>query len=132
MRKFTGYKVYKLFNDNDDKYYIGSTRQQLSRRIANHRIDGRKLRYNSNMLNHFNEIGWDNVKIILVERISDDSTKEDLVKKENEYINRKDDNCLNMIKSIRTKEERLEYYRTHKSTYCKLCKKLYRKTHNCI
>ena len=61
-------KVYKLVNNVDDKIYVGSTCNELSKRKYSHKAMGRRKtdRY---VYQHLNEIGWDNVSIILIEEV---------------------------------------------------------------
>ena len=60
-------KIYKLVSDVDNHKYIGSTCQALSKRLCDHRSKARTKRKRK-VYKHFNEIGWDNVRIVLIER----------------------------------------------------------------
>ena len=52
-------KIYKLYSLVDDKFYIGSTMQDLNARLAQH--------ISKNSIAHFRDvIGWDNVLIEMV------------------------------------------------------------------
>jgi len=109
-------KIYKLYCD-DGHYYFGSTiAHYLCKRIAGHKSDGQKESFKHNKLHsHINRIGWDRVKIILVEEI-DYTTKDDLRRKENEYIVKAlaDPLCLNHNRAIVTEEERHVQWRKGK------------------
>ncbi len=77
-------RVYKILNDIDDLVYIGSTKQILCRRMAEHRklaLKGcaRKL------YNHMREIGAEHFKILGVREYKDIS-KDRLKYKEDKYI----------------------------------------------
>jgi group I intron endonuclease len=59
-------KIYKLVSDVDDKFYVGSTaKQRLCNRKAGHKIDAKTKPTPAHI--HFNKIGWENVKIVLIE-----------------------------------------------------------------
>lgn len=67
-------KIYKLVNDVDDKIYVGSSCNILSTRFGWHK-KAAKLNPDRRVYNHLNEIGWESVKIILVEEYPCDSKK---------------------------------------------------------
>lgn len=102
-------KIYKLQCD-DGYFYIGSSTQPLHKRFADHKKQS--LVENSNVYKHINEIGWDKVRIILVEDYSCEN-KQQLVRKEDSVIRTyKDDSmCLNMRVAFRTEEQKQEYVR---------------------
>ena len=91
--------IYKLINSENELYYIGSTVQKLSKRMATHRSDVKNNKRPNNILHKkMVEIGIDKWNIQLLETI-DNITKRELVRKEDEYINLNDENCLNIKKS---------------------------------
>ena len=104
-------KIYCLWC-NDEYYYIGSTKNELRCRLRDHKSASKK-QIERKVYKHINEIGWDNVKIQLIENYPCDSIEE-LHLKENEYIcsMRGDDHCLNMKASTYTEED-LIYYKKH-------------------
>lgn len=110
-------KIYRLLC-NDGHYYYGSTIVNLSRRLYSHKDSSKKM--TSKLYNHINKIGWDNVKIELIENFPCEN-REQLRKKENEYIisTINDSLCLNTLKSHITDEERdkrcKNYYLENKS-----------------
>ena len=57
-------KIYKLLCD-DDHYYYGSTITTLINRFYNHKSSSKLM--TSKLYKHINNIGWDKVKILLVE-----------------------------------------------------------------
>lgn len=65
MGKYSNGKIYKLVNDVNDEIYVGSTCNSLSKRIAKHRYFAKTKP--SQVHRCMNVIGWDNVKIILIE-----------------------------------------------------------------
>lgn len=65
MNKYEHGKIYKLVNTIDDDIYVGSTHHPLVRRLCLHKSHGK--RRNSRVYSHLNEIGFDNVRIELIE-----------------------------------------------------------------
>lgn len=97
-------KIYKL-ECEDGHFYYGSTIAELRKRLYDHKVASEKQPYR--VYKHINTIGWDKVKIILVENFSCE-TKKQLNEKENEYIRLNKDNelCLNTILAFHTEETR--------------------------
>ena len=104
-------KVYKITNSIDDEIYIGSTTYQyLATRINSHRMMCKDIsgRRDSKLYNKMRELGVENFKIELLEEVNCES-KEDLLKKEQEYIDLLKPS-LNMLRcKPRTEEEIKEY-----------------------
>ena len=76
-------KVYKLVNCVDDKIYIGSTCARLSKRFYDHK---QTAKYKPTYVHkHLNSIGWENVRIILIENVIAE-TKDQLLIREQHYI----------------------------------------------
>ena len=99
--------VYKLLC-NDGHYYIGSTKSELKYRLYHHKQHS--VEYpERKVYSYILTTGWDNVKIVSVEEVSC-SSREELLKKENEYIKNalSDPLCLNTNKAHLTKEELLQ------------------------
>ena len=85
-------KIYKLLC-NDGYFYIGSTISILSTRLKNHKKDSKDS--NSKLYTHIKKIGWENVKISLLEEFNN-INKKDLLEKEYEYIRKENSEfCLN-------------------------------------
>lgn len=100
--------IYKLVSP-DNYFYIGSSLDYLSKRIAKHKSDFKKL--NSKLYNHFSKFDWKCIKVIILEKINNIS-KEDLLNKEYEIINKEYSNlCLNSIlkNKIKNLENRKNY-----------------------
>ena len=76
-------KVYKLVNCVDDKIYIGSTCARLSKRFYDHKIKAKNRP--TYVHKHLNSIGWENVRIILIENVIA-ATKDQLLIREQHYI----------------------------------------------
>ena len=83
MSRFSNGKVYKLVNGIDSKIYIGSTTQILCKRLADHKYAAKNKQ--TVLYTHFNTIGWDKVRIILIESV-ECFNKEQLTQREQHYI----------------------------------------------
>lgn len=113
--------VYKIIADNDETQvvYIGSTKDELSRRMSYHRSgykaykDGKKTNFTSSFI-LFDEFGIENCKIILLESY-DVSSKDELKSKEQMWID-KIPNC-NKYKAFRTEEQKKEYTQKYDKQY---------------
>jgi len=111
-------KIYKL-QCSDGYYYIGSTITSLVTRLKNHKGSSKRdLCKNYKVYKHINQIGWDNVQILLLEEYPCNSRK-DLCIKETEYIVCEIDSplCLNNNISFISDEERLARRRECESKY---------------
>lgn len=97
-------KIYKL-ECEDGHFYYGSTIAELRKRLYDHKVASEKQPYR--VYQHIKTIGWDKVKIVLVENFPC-KTKKELNQKENEYIVLHKDNelCLNTIVAFHTEETR--------------------------
>ena len=112
-------KIYHLCGDGG-YYYIGSTVSPLSIRFNNHKYCASKP--NSSLAYiYFNEMGWDNIEIKLIEEYPCSARKE-LFMREDYHIKKakiaKDELCLNLKRAYITSEEHREevkqYYNEHK------------------
>ena len=84
MPNFANAKIYKLINSIDDQIYVGSTCITLNQRFACHRADS-KTQPDRRIYNHFNNIGWLNVRIILIESFQCNN-KFELLQRERYYV----------------------------------------------
>ena len=84
MVNYTKGKIYKLYSDIDDMFYIGSTTLPLGKRRKSHK---KKAEFfpDRNVYAHFNNISWDNVKIQLIEKYPCASIHE-LIQRERHHI----------------------------------------------
>jgi hypothetical protein len=108
-------KIYKLVSNQTDKIYIGSTcKDRLCQRLATH-----KGHYNHWLKNNNNgymasyelfKLG--DVEIILLESVNCNS-KDELLKKEREYIEKHKEILVNKVRPIITKDERKQYRKQH-------------------
>ena len=109
MNNYHNGKIYKVVDIGYNKCYIGSTTENLSMRMVRHRSDYK--RYKDGKMNKimsfdlFDEYGIENCKIELIENVKCE-TKEELLKKEGEYIRQTD--CMNKLLVGRTKKEYYE------------------------
>ena len=115
-------KIYKIINDVNTNFYIGSTSQKyLCTRMAHHRH-----KHNNCMSK---KIGVDLKEcfIILVENFPC-NTKEELLKRERYYIEKYKKEGLNIVNKYIPLRTGPEYYQDTKEKHKKECKK-YRETH---
>jgi superfamily II DNA helicase RecQ len=89
----------------DGYYYIGSTTTDIRYRLRDHKHHSRQYPERK-VYKHINNLGWDNVEIKCLEEYVC-SSREELVKKENEYIRacEGDEFCLNNNNAFQTEEE---------------------------
>ena len=106
LNKYEKGKIYKITDLGYNKMYIGSTCENLSKRMARHRAGYNYKRKNEKKncasFRLFDEFGIDNCKIELVENYPC-SSKEELFKREGFYIQSND--CLNKLIMGRTKKD---------------------------
>ena len=99
-------KVYKLVIG--DFYYYGQTKCSLEERLRTHHNDFKRL--NTKLYNKIRELGWENVRIELVEECENSREIENKLIKES----LDDDFCLNTRRSFNTDEDirnyRIEHY----------------------
>ena len=90
-------RLYRI--EGGGKFYIGSTTQELKKRLKNHRSKSKEPhRKTTPLYEHFNRIGWNNATITLLKR-EDDLVRENL----------SDENCLNKTCVIVTSDQKKEY-----------------------
>ena len=118
MPNYQESKIYKIYNTVNDDIYIGSTTRKLCERMSEHRrrTNSRYTRFP--IYKAFGEHGVDNFFIELVEKCPCND-KDELRKKEGEYI-RELKPSLNTQMAGRTKKEyHKEYYKEHLSQFMK-------------
>ena len=104
MSRYTNGKIYKLVNNTDKEIYIGSTCVPLHKRFYKHKQDA--IRFpNRKVYKHLIEIGWDEVKIILIESFSCEN-KMELEKRERYYIDQLSPSLNTTLRPCVTEEER--------------------------
>ena len=103
MVNYSNGKIYKIYSDETDLVYYGSTTRKLYERLAEHKIDVKRSGKNGRnvttglLLNNYI------CKIVLVEDYPCER-KEQLLMRERFYI--ENNNCINKCIPIETKEER--------------------------
>ena len=123
-------KIYKIVSPHTDKIYIGSTcKERLCQRLAKHKQCYKDwLNNNKRYLSIFELFILGDVEIILLESINC-KTKDELLKKEREWIEKFKDFIVNKIIPIITKNEDTErnkkYYIEHKKEIKKFNKIYY-------
>jgi hypothetical protein len=76
-------KVYKLIDATSDKFYVGSTCSTLAHRLGEHKSKAKKTPLPVHRF--FNDIGWNNVRIILIESVAA-QTKDQLRMREQHHM----------------------------------------------
>ena len=82
--KYNNGKIYKLINTKDKKIYVGSTCNSLQFRKKGH-ISASLQDPDRRVYAHLNSIGWENVKIISIEKYPCESLQQ-LFQRERYYI----------------------------------------------
>jgi hypothetical protein len=111
MSKYNFGKIYKLVSPNTNKIYIGSTcKKYLCQRMADHNTRFKKWNLNNDNENYYSSfeiMKCGQVQIILLESVNCNS-KDELLKKEREHIDKNIDNIINKNLPTRTNKQ---YYR---------------------
>lgn len=95
-------KIYRLVNSVDNEEYVGSTCGKLSKRLFVHKCHA-KEKIGRRVYKHLNEIGWENVEIVLVEEYPCEN-KMELERRERYWIEELKPS-LNMCIPTRSKKE---------------------------
>jgi hypothetical protein len=116
MPDYSNGKIYCLWC-YDNYYYVGSTINEIRYRLGKHKQDSKKY-LERRVYKHINTIGWENVKIQVIEDYPCNSRKE-LLKKENEYIAsmRGDTHCLNIKLAELTENELKEQQKNYRQEH---------------
>ena len=109
--RYNNTKIYKMYDPISEYYYIGSTCGTLTKRLYEHkhvaiRQPERKV------YKFFNSIGWENVKIVLLEEHFLENKNQQL-REENRVIEMylHDEKCLNCLRPFVPIEEQKEHQR---------------------
>ena len=125
-------KIYKLVDTINSYFYIGSTCDTLSKRLCAHRSLA-KTKIKQKVYTYFNQIGWENVRIILIIDYPECNNLNEKLRKEQEYIDQfwNDEKCLNSMRSFLSEEQKYNYHKDYSqlNTY-KEYKKEYNKEYN--
>ena len=110
-------KVYKLVCDGSEDFYIGSTCNKLSKRLAEHRRNARHPKYQQrNVYKWMNEMDPTNIQIILVSEHPECASFEQQRMYEREAVERLKPS-LNMKSPYRTEDEAKEQKREDTRRY---------------
>jgi hypothetical protein len=101
MPNYSNSKIYKILNHTDDKVYVGSTVEPLSKRMTKHRHEPNR-RTNYELYQHMNTIGVNSLYMELIENYECSDIYE-LRAKEGEWIRKI--GTLNKVVAGRTKTE---------------------------
>ena len=104
MSRYENGKIYKLVNNCDKEIYIGSTCLPLHKRYYKHKSVA-KTDVKRKVYEHLNTIGWDEVKIILIESFPCDN-KMELEKRERYYIDQLSPSLNTILRPYVTEKER--------------------------
>ena len=118
MCSYTDAKIYKITNSIDDEVYVGSTTQDLNKRLAKHCSNLRHQK-TGKIYDHMRTHGVDAFKIELIENFACNDQKE-LRLKEGEWIRKL--GTLNLKMAGRTPKQ----YRIEHAEFCKSWNKLWR------
>ena len=113
MVNYSKAKIYKIYNDQDEEFYVGSTCISLAKRMAKHRYSAKIKENNGKLYNKMNELGIEHFFIVLLQDYPECQNKEHLHQKEREYI----DNMkppLNIVIPTRTYQEWVAQNHEHK------------------
>lgn len=114
MPNFQEGKIYKLVSNQTNKIYIGSTTIKLDYRLHRHRSN---YKNNESCRSSTKILKYGDAKIILLEKYPCNS-KIELILKEQEYIDKHQDICVNIIRAkVDKKEYNREYARNHREDY---------------
>lgn len=116
-------KIYKLVNDVNGDFYIGSTCLTLAARIHSHKMNA--IRKPANVHQYFNNIGWNMVKIILVETYPCES-KDELLKRERYWY----DTLKPTLNTQIPARGRQEYYQDNQGKIIQKSKQYYEANHD--
>ena len=116
--KYNNTKIYKIQDQIHGYFYIGSTTDLLSKRLYKHKTEGKKFPKRK-VYEAFNEIGWENTKIVLIEEHYLENREQQLREEDKiiqMYIH--DEKCLNSKRPWITlqekKEKEKQYYKENK------------------
>ena len=108
LERYANSKIYKLVNDIDDETFIGSTCLPLRKRLSSHKIAA-KSDMSRRMYAHLSSVGWDTVKIVLIEAYPC-SNKDELVRHERRWVDELRPSLNRQIKSVRHDVEESRQY----------------------
>lgn len=133
-KDYSNAKVYKLINDVDDTFYIGSTCSPLRVRLQGHKDAAKRM--DRPVYQHLNSVGWDKVRIILIDDDFPCDNLDQLRREEQSHIDMHKDSglCLNTNNAHTDQKEYMkkyhkEHYKNNKEQYAERGRK-YREEHS--
>ena len=81
--RYANGKIYRLVSNVDEEFYVGSTCSILAKRLYEHKKDAERGILPA--YKHLNEVGWDNISIVLIEEYSCEN-KNQLERRERYWI----------------------------------------------
>ena len=117
--RYNNSSIYKMQDQVNGYFYIGSLCYPLSKRLYWHKQNA-KQRPEQKAYKYFNSIGWDNVKIVLIEEHYLDN-KQQLLREEDKVIQMyiHDEKCLNSYRAFVAPEEAQETHKIYNEQYYK-------------
>ena len=103
------FKVYKMIESVENKFYIGKTRNPLKERMNGHRHGNHGEKSADR---HFSDVGWNNVTVEIIDTANDD--EELKVKETEQIIKNRSPLMLNKYLNRKEKEIILEYETTER------------------
>ena len=122
-------KIYKIIDRINGFYYLGETTSSLAKRFYEHKMDTTRLQ-SQKVYKYFNEIGFENLEIILVREVKCDN-RDQLRKVENDEIEQclDDPKCLNSYRAwtgLKT-DDKKEYTKLYNEKFKQERRETYRK-----
>ena len=135
LNKFNNGKVYKIVSPEYNKFYIGSTTDELEARLYSHQSQYKfHQKGNGNYVSSFDVIKYPNCYIKLIEAVNCE-TREELHKVEGKYQKMFNDQIVNKNKAGRTPEDvkkyLIEYQKNHYDEHQVALKKSYYQPYKC-
>ena len=119
QKDYMNAKIYKLTSTVDDNFYIGSTCTSLVVRLCHHKHDAKSCKTNRKVCEWINDVGSENIKIILIndDFVCDNMDK--LRREEDNYIQmyKHDENCMNSNRAYVSREEFKEQKKEYDKSY---------------
>ena len=113
INKYNKSMIYTIRSPSIDKYYIGSTTQLLCKRFGDHKINYKGyLNGTYQFVTSFKILELGDSYIELLEEINCEN-KNQLQKREGEFIREHKNNCVNKRIEGRTKKEHHEYHKQY-------------------
>lgn len=115
INNYQNSKIYKLVEDVNQIFYIGSTTENLNIRYSKHKYEAKRSP-NQKVYKYFNSIGWDHVTIQIIDSVNVNSLQE-LLAIENNLIEQYLGNtkCLNHNLAFTGLTKQQQYKRYHES-----------------